>query len=156
MKTFSEFVEEMQTKIEHKYGTYFSVELDSKTRTRLGNWCSQKNIKNQLPSSDFHTTVIYSRTPCPDLIDFKPNLPIKASFKKWIVFNENTLAIVLDSPELTKLHNHIMKKYGCSYDYSKYIPHISLSYDYSGPVPDKDIPFDFNFDDYTIKALESN
>ena len=60
-------------------------------------------------------------------------LPINAETAGLKIFKQqngkNCLVTVLKSKDLTAHHETIMDKYGATYDFDTYIPHITLSYD---------------------------
>ena len=87
-------------------------------------------------------------------------MPITAKFKEWKIFDTaigttgKCLVMALESEELHEHHNMLRKKYGASYDFPEYIPHMTVSYSYdSDKVPDLQPDIELVFDKYTFKGI---
>lgn len=125
-------------------GVYVGVKYDTDSVKKLKALIKQLKIPNEVPSSKIHTTIIYSRKYVPDIKTYDTILDIVAIPKKFTVFdtqdNKRALVIELDCEYLVDRHNAIMEEYGTTYDFEKYIPHITLSYD----IGDLEFIYDFN------------
>lgn len=114
-----------------KNGTYVGLKMDPDSKEALKAF--QKSIPNPLSSSEFHTTLIYSRKPFTFESRGKLDEPIVAKPKKFSIFDTQTgarcLVIELESKEIEERHRYIMDKYKATYDYPEYKPHVTLSYD---------------------------
>lgn len=158
-----EYLEEVKRKnkaMKHPNGTYVSVKLSKASREALDKWSTEHNIPNPINPKDFHTTIVYSRKGVPEVVNYNIDLPIKTKIKGWKIFPSDSgmkrcLVAVVDSPELEKHHETIHNKYGASYDYDDYIPHITFSYDYGPAKIPTDIPdIELVYDRKSIQALD--
>lgn len=146
-------------KSKHPYGTYAEAATDEKTNEILFEFIKKYDIPN--PVSDFHCTVVYSRTPAPTYEKYKVTLPIIAKITEFKVFEQEdgkkALVVCLDAPELNRAHYDALEHHGASYDYIQYIPHITLSYDYTSKTLPKNLPVcDPTFVKFTVKPLKRN
>ena len=122
-------------KKEDSRGVYVAVKYNQSTGDDLLDFIKKYNIPSTLKAEDFHTTLIYSRK-WDDIQDLNNNMEdfeIVAYPKELHVFEtfnkKRALVIKLDCPYLEERHKYLMKRYGLTYDYDEYIPHITLSYD---------------------------
>jgi hypothetical protein len=126
MFSFKEFLDQ------HKDPLYVSVKPDENSKRMLMAIQNQGNVPNPCSPDKFHTTLIYSTKPCswPRINHTKV---FQGRFLDWHVFNtqdnKNCLVLKVDSPQLEERHKELMAEMGASYDFDKYIPHITLSYD---------------------------
>jgi len=111
----------MLTFLEFSSGTYSSVLLDQNSK----NLIASLNVQNPVEQDKLHCTIMYSRKPVPDAYTLLPFLPITAKAKGYAIFGE-CLVLLLESDALHELHKDTMDM-GATYDYSEYIPHITLS-----------------------------
>ena len=154
----SEILKEMHKNMTHPDGTYVSVKLSKDSQKKLDDWTTENKIPNASDPSEYHTTIIYSRKGIPDVKSYDLSLPITAKLSEWKIFNtqdgKKCLVGVVNSNEIKKHHEKIMKKYGGTYDFPEYIPHITVSYDYeSDEIPSKIPNFDIVYDDKDLKPL---
>jgi len=115
-------------------GTYVGAKFSDETNDRLEKFIKKHNIKNPLDPEHFHTTLIYSRKYLPDFKargELQP--PLIGTPKKFDIFKSRTdtncLVLIYDSKEMVARHNQIMKEFEATYDFPKYVCHITLSYD---------------------------
>lgn len=103
----------------------------------------RKYIKdNIVDEKDIHTTIMYSKTffnyntSCCEFKNnsYRQNVNYKAIFDKLVKFDKGALVIKLISPDLQTRHEQLMLTPGASYDYDKYIPHITISYNSSEDI----------------------
>lgn len=140
----------LQTLLEedHKKGTYAGVRYDKATTDAIAKYIKENNIPNAIKPDKIHTTLLYSRKHCPNYIPggmYKT--PIIAKPKDFVVWQTSPtsgpktrcLVLKLESPELVKRHNELMKEHEASYDYDEYQPHVTLSYDI-GDIEIDDLP----------------
>ena len=149
-----EYLEELKRKtvtMKHPNGTYVCVKVSAETAKQLDKWSSSNNIPNPIAAKDFHTTIVYSRRGIPAVQQYNINLPINATIDGWKIFpsqnGKKCLVAVVKSQELVDHHETIHARYGASYDYPDYIPHITFSYDYTASkvpssVPDVQVVYD--------------
>lgn len=120
-----------------------SVDPDENTRYLLQQIQIENDIPNPYPVHKFHTTLIYSKKPC-SWPRTNPGKMFRGQFLKYEVFKtqdgKNCLVARIDSSDLEQRHEALMKEMDASYDFDKYLPHITLSYDIG---------------DYDIKRLTS-
>ena len=102
---------------------------------------TEEKINSMLPkpkdfNDEFHTTVCYSKKPMPIKKDFleERDLPYRGTAKviDWVIFeSENygrSFCLVLDCPLCVRKFN-VFVLGGASFDYDKYVPHLTLYYD---------------------------
>lgn len=99
--------------------------------TDLMIWALENKIK-PLPESYFHVTIAYSKR-IVDWSKFTPDekkLKINGGHREVKAFGPDSKSIVLvfESRYLQDRWEHYMDG-GCSYDFPKYIPHVSITYD---------------------------
>jgi hypothetical protein len=157
MKSLKQFINE-NTMNKHKEGTYVSVILDKPSQDILFSWVKENNITNAADPEQYHSTVIHSKTPCPDAIDYDLGLPINASISSFKLFDTQTggkcLVGIVNSSILENHHNVLVNDFGASHNFLEYHPHITLSYDYTGDIP-KEIPkFRLTYNKSDAKPLD--
>lgn len=144
--------------LKDQQGTYAAVEFAPHTVKALHEFYNDHKIPNMIQPNDFHTTLLYSRTHCPNYVPVryhKPMVGVPKEHNVWepksnkvVETEENSkssrcLVLKYHCPELYQRHHDLMKEHNATYDYPDFIPHITLSYDiedHSG----EDIPM---FDD---------
>lgn len=119
---------------ENKNGTYAGYKFDKDDLNKIEKWCKENKIPTPVSKNEMHTTILYSKKPCPN---YKPlgklSSPIKASIEEQEVWDtqdkKRALVVKLNSPDMVKRHKQLMKEHKASFDYDEYKPHITLSYD---------------------------
>lgn len=130
-------------------GTYAGVLFDDGTKNAIITYCKKNNIPNVPNKNKLHTTVLYSKKPCPD---FKPLGEIKppitgepVGFDVWNTQPDEKgktariLVLTFKCPKLVARHKALMKEHGATFDFDEYKPHITFSYDI-GDMDIKDLP----------------
>lgn len=115
-------------------GTYAGYKYDKDGVALLSKYAKDNELPNPLDPDKTHTTLLYSRKPCPD---YKPlgklDPPIKCKIKEMEVWptqsKKNALVVTLDAPDMCKRHKTLMDEHEATYDFDEYKPHITLSYD---------------------------
>jgi len=157
--SFNKYLEE-KIKMKHPNGTYMSVKVSRATQKLLDKWSREHNIPNPIDPKDMHTTLVYSRKPVPESDDYPINFPIACKIKEWQIFptgneGKKCLVAVVESEVLQQHFRAIHTLYGASFDYPKYIPHITLSYDYGLNKVPTDLPdFTIVYDDKDFQPLD--
>lgn len=132
--------------LEKEQGTYVGVRFDKKTVKQLNEFMDVNNVPNQILTSKLHSTLIYSKKPCPDFKALQDNYPLKTKFKGFELFGEDKtcLVVLIDSPEMIKRNKEITEEHGATSDYDEYHPHITLTYNVEDLDVDKlpDYPHD--------------
>lgn len=86
----------------------------------------------------YHCTVLYSKKEVTVeeqlLVKREHSIPlITTTVIGYRIFESETygrsFVLVLDSDEFVKTHNRLMDKYDASFDYSEYVPHLTILYD---------------------------
>jgi hypothetical protein len=121
-------------------GTYVAVKVLKPCSSYLYKFCQDKGIPTDqhMFEHDLHTTLIYSRKPCPDIITM-PNLVHEAYFNGFDMFSNShgekcVLVMKLNAPTLVQRHLLLMEQHQATYDFESYVPHITLSYDFMGDI----------------------
>jgi 2'-5' RNA ligase len=146
----------------HPDGTYIQATVAKDSADKLFSFVKDNKISSNLSAPDeYHTTITYSRKGIPEVESYKFKTPITAKVKGWEIFPtqmEGTgkcLVALIDSKQLTNYHNITMDKFGATYDFPQYKPHITISYSYEKDTVPKLVPdFNITYDDVEIKALK--
>lgn len=108
-------------------GTYVSRKV--RNPEILYNFFKDQGV-NVIPMNELHCTIAYSKKEF--LLDVDHNeitiKPEQLKSKLEPLGNEGAVVLKFESDEMTERFNHCIEK-GATYDYPKYIPHISISYD---------------------------
>lgn len=147
------------TEEEHKDGTYVNVKVCSEDKTKLYDWCEEHGIGPPMDKDDYHATIIYSPTPCPDAKNYNFNLPVHANIVGWKAFDSQLgrcLVAQLQSEELNKLNSDMKTMYGATSSFPEYIAHITVSWGYVGELPQDYPAFQIAFDKAQVKAIDKN
>jgi hypothetical protein len=146
-------------KIDHSHGTYVNVKPSEADKNKLYDWVVENGISKPMDKDDYHTTVIYSKTPCPDVDEYDFDLPITGSICGWKIF-ESTLGRCLvaqvQSEELQVINADLKRDYGATSDFPEYIPHITISWGYEGSIPDNYPAMKITYDKVEVKGLDPN
>jgi len=129
-----ELFESKSSDDDHKYGTFGCLEVDLEQAQEIAEWCDENDVPCQ-DKDKLHCTVIYSPKPCPELMKFDEsewNIMAKVTGYKIL---GTSLVLILDCPEVIKLHETIMENSDATYTWPDYIPHVSLFY----AEPDEEI-----------------
>jgi len=132
----------LQELVEKKKGTYVGLRVLQPTVADIQEHCRKAGIPigNGALERRLHTTVIYSRKHCDNLV-IQPDVKHEASFICYEVFDnrsktEKVLVVKLNAPSVYARHVELMAKHNAEYDYPVYIPHITLSNSYRGTLND--------------------
>lgn len=135
-------------------GIYVGAKYSELSKQKLVKIINELEIPNPVAPKDLHTTIIYSR------INGKVNLSkdfLAARLYKIDYFtsrkDERVCVLLLQSRDFMNEHMRIMSEdKNLTYDYDRYIPHITLSYN---------VPLEFNVqkkfevgEDYLLVARE--
>jgi len=141
--------------IEQEKGSYAAVSFDPATTEALKAYQYDNHITNPLESSEFHSTVMFSRKYIPTFkaLGQLPNW--KGMFTKWDIFpsdDEKALVLKYECHELSARFDKIIQKYDATWDHKNFHPHITLSYN----VDDLDISKLPKYDGPIILITEHN
>lgn len=118
---------------EQEKGVYLAVKYTQSAAEDLMSYIKDNNIPSTLTKDDIHSTVIYSRKYADISINDEGEDLGYAEPLKFHIFetqeDKRALVILLKSEYLENRHNNLMKEHNLTYDYEKYLPHITLSYD---------------------------
>lgn len=129
MKTFSEFALMLEQDVQPRF---VGVRVDLKSSKILSKVSKDFGIPNPLPASKHHVTLLYSNKAIKEPILYN-HVISTAYFDKFDIFEtkegKRCLVVKLNSLDLQRRHKELMSQTGASYDFSHYLPHITLSYD---------------------------
>lgn len=130
----------------HPGGTYSAIIPTRESQEELYAYMAGLGVDNLEDSDEYHCTLIYSRTGCPDIAKEDFGLPCEALPKGFKILGTDKPVLVLEiyCPNAVRLHDLFMEKYGATHDYPEYIAHITVAKDFQGEVP-SDVP-DFNIE----------
>lgn len=144
--------------IKHSAGTYVSVKPIQADVDKLYDWIGQNTDITSNPKDSYHVTVIYSRTPCPDVEKYDFNLPITANITGWKKLgktaDDHFLVLTLESEDLNRINSDLMRDYGATSDFPTYIPHISVSYHHPSEIPQNYPSMKITFDSVSVEPLK--
>jgi len=135
-----EIIEELSEKV--KIPLYCAVIVNSETELKINELLPKPKDFND----EFHTTIVYSKKPVEiqkKILDLK-DLPYscEAVVKDWTIFESpnygRSFVLVLNCPKCEKLFKEWIEK-GASFDYDKYIPHLTLYYDLPKDIDPEDL-----------------
>lgn len=147
----------------HKDGTYVSMLMSDKCKKQLEKFVkSNLKLNEYVDKSEYHCTIIYSRTPVPEAEDVSYPEIIHARCYGYEVFptkdGNKCLVMRLNCSQVNDV-NSKLTQLGATSDYSSYKPHVTVCYDYKSnddvstlPIPD----FDLVFDKIEVKPLDTN
>lgn len=148
----------------HPHGTYANLKLDDASHGKLEALQRRLGLANPTPRDKFHTTIIYSRKPCPGAMELHgmatPYPAWIKSLKTWPTQDGNRCLVAeVQAYTLDELHDHMLEKYGATHDYDEFTPHVTLSYDCGDEemVIPEDLTDDDRIINYTVlevKALD--
>ncbi len=141
--------------LDHKFGTYFALQPSGTTRNILQVIAQEYDINGSTKPLEYHTTVIYSKKPCPEMRKHDPQLPIWGTASGFELFGDdkNVLVVRINSVQLQKLYDDL-QIYGPTSDYPEYKPHITLSYNWKGDCPRLKETFSIMYNSHVCSALE--
>jgi len=135
-------------------GVYISVKPNKETEIKLKEF--QKNyILN--PNNNLHVTLIYSKKENEfKYIKTRRFKKFKATFKKWEIFDENTLVAILETEDLINRNKELVNEYDFISDFNEYTPHITLSYNFNKLLDLPKLNFELIFNNETSEELDIN
>lgn len=159
LKSFKEYLNEAA--VAHAEGSYASLWPTEKSKHDIWEMVKKFNLPDPVDPEDYHCTVMYSRKAISDKNYSTTNVNIKAKLLnfRFLVHEDKTLVLELESPEISKLFESY-KKLGATWDFPEYIPHISIC----TKIQDENIPlpklldgnFIIRFDKLVVEPLVIN
>lgn len=157
MKTLIEELDDMADQ-QSAPGKYIGVKFSPETVINLTEFCEENSIPNAINPEKFHSTVLYSRKPLPDLEargEYEtPMFGTLTGFDIWQSTPDegeptNCLVLTYDCAALSEYHDHLSSTYDVPFDFEGgYKPHVTLSYN----VGDLDIS-DLELPDWQIEIV---
>jgi 2'-5' RNA ligase len=139
-------IKELYEEDKNNRGLFVAAELDEDSRDLLVEYCKKNKIQNPLAKEKFHSTILFSRKPCPDYRPSDEPYPMSATVKRLEMWKSvhvegqpNCLVMKLDCPALNERFDYLMNEHDASYDFDEYLPHVTLSYD-AGDIEAEDLP----------------
>lgn len=120
-----------------KNGTYVGLRVSAASSDLLYETCVDSGVpvKYSMFKERLHTTVIYSRKHCPNILLPKEGTKYMAEPDGYEIFSgmrgENILVLKLNSPEVSELHRQLVIANGATHDYPYFNLHVTLSYNYT-------------------------
>ena len=153
---FTEITEDVVARTQsHKNGTYVCFNVSDESAKELNEWCQEHDIHVSSPS-EFHCTLIYSKTPIKEFSKFHGlKILVESKIKGWELFgeDENILVLSIESDDLTKI-NDLMIKCGATSDYDTYKPHVTICTEHEGEIPSEIPDFPITFKNVHVSGLE--
>lgn len=140
----------------HENGTYSSLQVSDESAEQIINWCKKSDIVVSNPN-DLHCTLIYSKTPVPELdkVDGM-DVNIAGEVTEWDILGGDCLVLLIKCPGAELLNKEMTDK-GATSDYDEYIAHVTITTHYeSEEKPDGTPDFDIMFDSVKVNELEDD
>jgi hypothetical protein len=139
----------------HPGGTYSALIPSRESQEELFSFVAGLDVDNLEDSDEYHCTLIYSSTPCPDIVKEDFALPCEAIPIQFKILGTDKAVLVLEvyCPNAARLHDLFMEKHGATHDFPEYIAHITVAKDFEGEVP-ADVPeFNIEFTGMMVEEL---
>lgn len=128
-------------------GTYAAVTFSEDTVASLAELQEKLEVPNPLDSSDFHSTLLYSRKPLPNYIAQGELTPVVTSDTEDFTLQiwpsnggeKNVLVLSYPCEWLTNRWESLMEEHQASWDFPDFTPHVTLSYDVGDWKPSEQI-----------------
>lgn len=113
-------------------GAYIKLTYNKCSVDNLYKYMISNNIPNMINMDDIHTTLLYTRKAIAGYIPSNKLNGIKVNPLKLDLWKTcdglNCLVLLIESKDISNLHNYIVKQYNGKHMHNQYIPHITLSY----------------------------
>lgn len=121
----------LKTITEGVKGTFIGVKLTPESNLRLAGWMRQNLIQDPEPEGELHITLVIDKDkPIPyHPVKYGTPIPIDPSTYSIDIFGKdnNVMVLKFECPFLEDRHNKLRRKYGLSWDFPSYSPHITLT-----------------------------
>jgi hypothetical protein len=111
-------------------GVYVAVKPTQQSIIELNLMTQEYDIPNAIDGSKLHSTIVFSRT-YDDISVNKENI-YEATIELFRVFKTREgncgLVIEMDAKDLVNRHMYFMNNYKLTYEFDKFIPHMTLTY----------------------------
>lgn len=139
-------------------GVYIAMKPTPKTLSKIEDYI-KTNLKDVETNKDIHCTLIYSQKKLKGNVVTMKHIA-EGSFAGFELFgpNKDTLVIKLDSPDLIRRNDALVKQYDFISDYEEYRPHVTLAYGCEGINLKKLPPLDFTlyFTNEYVEPLDTD
>jgi len=158
-RRLQEYIDVVESDAAHVNGTYAELVPSVKSLRVIEKIIRDLKIAKPTPSNLIHTTLVYSRTPCPALADLEFPGPVSATVTGFGVFPLQAggfaLVLHLNSPQMSELHQQAIDL-GCTHGYPEYNPHVTLTYEWSDDhLPELSVKgINLTFDHWNVKPLD--
>jgi 2'-5' RNA ligase len=145
----------------HSSGTYLAVQPSGPSRIAIERLVREMGLQDAEKPMQYHTTVIYSTKPCPEMMNAHIPLPIWGEARKFEIFEpakegkKPALVLLVESPELMKLNKELMETYGAISNFPEYKPHITLTFDPPESILEHPVTLNIKYDSYVVTPIET-
>lgn len=139
----------------HPGGTYAALVPSRESSEELFSFLVAAGVDNLEDSDEYHCTIIYSKNPCPDIINEDFGIPCGAIPKGFSKFgkDEDTLVLEIYCPNALKLEKLFKEKYNATSDFHEYKAHITVAKNYNKPLPELIPEFNIEFTGMMVEEL---
>ena len=145
----------------HKDGTYVALEMSESSMDLLDHFAEANlGLDERVTKNSYHITVIYSRTPVPDVEKLSREYSVKADPVGYEMFETKDggkcLVLRVESAEARALNN-TLGAMGATSDYDSYKPHVTLAYNITQDIDPTTLPvpkFQLVFDHLHVAPLD--
>lgn len=128
-------------------GTYAAVKFSEKTIESLVELQEKLGIPNPLASSEFHSTLLYSRKNLPNYIPIGELTPVVTSDTEDFTLDiwpsnggdKNVLVLIYPCEWLSSRWKELMEEHDATWDFPDFTPHVTLSYNVGEWQPDQKV-----------------
>jgi 2'-5' RNA ligase len=113
-------------------GTFVGVRLTSDSAKKVLHWLAENKIKDPVTKEELHVTLLLDKH---SPIDHKPvryDPPLVTDLESYKIElfgqDKDILVLTFECPQLESRHMSLRKKYGVSWDWPTYSPHMTLTY----------------------------
>lgn len=135
---------------EDQTGTYAGVRFSEKTKSDIEQYQQQNQIPNPVGRDTLHSTLLYSRKPCPNYQPYgsydQPMIGEPQGLELWPMqtvdeqSKKYCLVLRFNCDQLCERHKELMDQHQASYDFDQYIPHVTLAYGVNEQVDPNHLP----------------
>jgi|SRR5579859_1265484 len=124
-----------------KKGLYVGMRVLEPSCSQIKEHCRSAGIPIAESAGErrLHTTVLYSRKPCPNFVA-EQAIVHGAEFICYELFNkrhdsnQKVLVIKLNAPTIVARHLTLMAEHNATFDFPVFTPHITIADGYSGDI----------------------
>lgn len=137
----------------HQDGTYAALYMSKSSQDQLAAWLDQQGIPHDDPS-EFHCTVMFSKTPMPQAEAVAGPVSVMAKVKNWDLLGDHATVLLVKCNKAEQIHQLFLDQ-GASHDWPSYIPHVTINSErHLEDLPDQLPEFPLTFDRLEVRPIQ--